>query len=53
MSNETGLIAKYRVTDKGDYDTQGDGSFLIYGDQLMARSTASTTDTYRIELVGF
>ena len=53
VGNETALIAKYRVTNKGDYDTQGEGSFLIYGDQLMARSTASTTHTYRIELVGF
>ncbi len=53
VSNETGLIAKYRVTNKGDYDTQGGGSFLIYGDQLMARIAASTTHTYRIELVGF
>ncbi len=53
VSEETGLIAKYRVMNRGDYDTQGGGSFLIYGDQLMARSAASTTHTYRIELVGF
>ena len=53
LSDERALIAKYRLTNKGNYDTQGDGSFFIYGDQLMARSTASTTDTYRIELVGF
>ncbi len=53
VSEETGLIAKYRVMNRGDYDTQGGGSFLIYGDQLMARSSAPTTHTYRIELVGF
>ena len=55
-----GLMAKlalgleqYRINNKGDYDSQGEGSITIYGDQLFARAGGSTTHRYKIELVGF
>ena len=51
--NSEGLIAKYRINQKGDYDSQGGGSILIHGDQLFTRMGGVTTHTYRIELVGF
>ena len=51
--NSSGLIGKYRINHKGDYDSQGGGSIIIYGDQLFTRMGGSTTHTYRIELVGF
>ena len=47
-----GLMAKYRINNKGDYDSQGEGSITIYGDQLFARAGGSTTHRYKIELVG-
>ena len=49
----SGLMAKYRINNKGNYDSQGGGSIIIYGDQLFARAGGSTTHKYRIELVGF
>jgi len=49
----SGLMAKYRINHKGNYDSQGGGSIIIYGDQLFARAGGSTTHKYRIELVGF
>ena len=51
--NSSGLLGKYRINAKGDYDSQGGGSIIIYGDQLFTRMGGSTTHTYRIELVGF
>ena len=48
-----GLMAKYRINNKGSYDSQGEGSIIIYGDQLFARAGGSTTHRYKIELVGF
>jgi hypothetical protein len=47
------LIAKFRINNKGDYDTQGGGSIIIYGDQCFIGSSDSTTHNYRLELIGF
>jgi hypothetical protein len=47
------LIAKFRINKKGDYDTQGGGSIIIYGDQCFIGESDSTTHKYRLELVGF
>ena len=51
--SSSGLMAKYRINHKGNYDSQGEGSIIIYGDQLFARAGGSTTHRYKIELVGF
>jgi hypothetical protein len=47
------LIAKFRINNKGDYDTQGGGSFIVYGDQCLISGSDSTTHNYRLELIGF
>jgi hypothetical protein len=53
ISSPYSLIAKFRVNTKGDYDTQGGGSIIIYGDQCFIGGSDSTTHKYRLELVGF